>query len=156
MKIFKGRIVILRDKTNSGIVLLEDGSETQSIKFPTIFNDRDEVEVSFFDDNPLSDIKSIAFTIDGKNYGFIKYYNQSLQQGEIIGTYPAAISNIKFNLEDNPKLFPTISNDIKRWVLNIENLIVLNTSVFFLVNIIHKKNGIEINEAVDIMGSSVI
>ena len=98
MKIFKGRIVILRFKTNSGIILLEDGTETQTIKFPQIFNDRDEVEVSFIDDQPLNDIRSLISRSEEKYYGFIKYFTG--HNGEIVGTYPLAMGDINFSLND--------------------------------------------------------
>ena len=122
-KIFKGKIVILRAKTNSGIILLKDGSETQSIKFPSIFTDRDEVEVSFIDDNPDRDIESMTLNSKRKYYGFVRYYNKEYNDGEIVGTYPAAMSDIKFSLEDSPKLLNVISKNIKAWVARIEKII---------------------------------
>jgi predicted RNA-binding protein with RPS1 domain len=117
MKIFKGIIVILRTKTNSGIILLEDGSETQSIKFPAIFSDRDEVEVSFIDDQPLNNIRSLVSRSEEKYYGFINYFNG--YNGRIVGTYPLAVGDIQFSIND----FPSVVQYIEEYIPILEKVV---------------------------------
>lgn len=101
--IFKGRISILRKKSNSGIISLDEIGTTEIIKFHPIYEHRDRVEVTFKNDNPQDELKSIQTTDEEEHivYGKVEDFNVEKLSGKILCTYPKAIGGIYFDLSSS-------------------------------------------------------
>jgi hypothetical protein len=97
-KVYKGKIVILRPKTNSGIVVFDDGGKSEVVHFDQIYEDGDIVEVSFKNDGYKNELQSIR-TVPVTYFGRISNYNTMSKNGQLLLYYPKMVGMpVRFNL----------------------------------------------------------
>jgi hypothetical protein len=87
---YKGKIVILSPKTNSGIIVFDEGGKSEVIQFDPIYEDGDIVEVSFKDDLYKSMIDIIR-TVPVTYFGRIIKYDKNIRRGQMLLCNPKLI-----------------------------------------------------------------
>lgn len=110
MKKFRGKVIILKPKTNSGIVLLENGIKTDMINFAKTLEDGDPVIIEFKDDNPNGEILGVKYCGEEYYYGFI------ISGNTVVCNYPkmyGAINFAKLSDQDFTKLARPDKNNPK-------------------------------------------
>ena len=131
MKFYKGQIIIFKQKSNTGIILLENGNESQVTQFDPIFEDEDRVEVSFKNDDVFNDIIDIKSDTDVDYYGFMITYKKGKNYGTVVCNYPKMLGSISYNLNislDTNKSFPLVKFNILKTdsKMKAQNFKVLN------------------------------
>ncbi len=110
---YKGKITIIRNKGNIGVISLDDGTKTQPIPTPQPFEDGDSIEV-IFSDLAKTEIKFMKVIDDTYYYGVVISVNEQKNLVTILCNYPKIKGTITKNGIENLKLSDKVKFNISK------------------------------------------